>query len=362
MMATRSQADEKGSQASFGAALAGMRSLFPDALFGGAHWRRLLDRAASLPAGTMEHSFGFEIRLGSPEPAADFCVVAAPGGELAAWIAGGRETGAAANGSPTPEAALTACLREIAAPGAFANRAVKDALTMLEYDVVAVPAHRSPPPGVFWSLNPGVGAGDSAAVSRLLALAAGAAAPDACAAEQVRAVFNAVAPYGRISQVGTFVGRQPPVARLLVSRVEPERLAPLLGALRWPGAVGEAARLAQTLVREGVRLGVALDATAEGLGPRLGLELYQPGRSWIDSRHADWRTLIDTLVRKGWCRSNKALGLERWCGPKRLFAGRELFFLARGINHVKVGIRAGNVEAKAYLGANRLRARDPVDA
>lgn len=361
-MASRPQADESGSPASFGAALAGMRSLFPDALFGGVHWRRLLDRAASLPAGTMEHSFGFEIRLNSPEPAADLCVVASPGSELAAWVAGGQATDVAANGSLAPEAALAACLREIAAPGTFANRAVRHALTMLEYDVVDVPARRSPPPGVFWSLNPGIGAGDSAAVSSMLALAAGSTAPDARAAKHVRAIYNAVEPFGRISQVGTFVGRQPQAARLLVSRVEPQRLAPLLEALRWPGAVGEAARLAQALVRGRARLGVALDATVEGLGPRLGLELYQPDRSWIDTRHADWRPLIDMLVEKGWCRPDKALGLERWCGPRRLFAGRELFFLARGINHVKVGILAGEVEAKAYLGADRLRARDPVAA
>ena len=68
---------------SFGVFLADLHSLFPSALVGRPGWERLLALAHRLPIHVTDNRFGFEFDLSDPEPAADFCVVPAPGSSLA---------------------------------------------------------------------------------------------------------------------------------------------------------------------------------------------------------------------------------------------------------------------------------------
>lgn len=318
-----------------------MRPAFPDALFGGVYWDRLLARAAEAPAEAIREEFGFEIRAGRSERAADFCVAIPPGSELASRYIGLAHM-----------EALAACLEEIAGAGSFAALGIANGVTMLEYDVVETPPGSRPSPGVFWTMAEDAGPPQVARVAPLLAIASGLngwAAP-------LRRVADAAAPYGRVSQLGTFAGRKRADLRVIVSGVEREAAAPLLDAVGWPGSVSAAAEAVAACALPGMRLSVALDIGPGGTGPRLGLELLVPG-GWPRSRYRQWRPLIDILTAKGLCRADKALGLKRWCGVTRLF-GRRMFFLAKGINHVKIGIRDDTVEAKVYLGACRRSAEE----
>lgn len=365
-----------------------MRPAFPAVLFDGTYWERLLARAAEVPASAMADVFGFEIRLGRPEPAADFCVSVATGSDIASHYiglprpdaagapqsastgeGGGADARSGAGQHRLARDALAACLQEIAGAGTFANRAVDNGATLLEYDVVETRPGSHPPPGVFWSLADGIESSQAGELARLLAMAAGppmrstphggapASAPRETGwAAALRGVMEASSPYGRISQVGTFVGRRQAGIRVIVSRVERTSIARLLGAIGWPGPLSGAMDAAAACALPGVRLGVALDVGPGGVGPRLGLELSMPG-GWVGSRWRHWRPLVDILVARGWCRVDKGLGLKRWCGLTRLF-GRQMYFLAQGINHVKIGVRGDVVEAKAYLGAGRWSAGD----
>ena len=62
-----------GGEASFADVLRGLRPLIPSSLLDGEGWLRLLERLAELPAAAAAF-FGFEFRLGDPDPSADVCV------------------------------------------------------------------------------------------------------------------------------------------------------------------------------------------------------------------------------------------------------------------------------------------------
>ncbi len=342
-----------------------MRMAFPAELFGGAHWERLLARAAEVPATALEDIFGFEVHLGRPEPAADFCIAVPAGGDLASHFMGlAQDAGSATGRRRVDRDSLAACLREIASAGTFANRAIADGGTLLEYDVIEPPPGSRPSPGVFWSLADSFESSQVGELARLLAMASGlpvrsgalerpsaGATREAEWAGALRDVVEAATPHGRISQVGTFVGRHQAGVRVIVGRLEHESTAHLLDAVGWPGPLAAATDAIDSCALPGTRLAVALDVGPGGVGPRLGLELAMPG-GWADSQWRHWRAVLDTLIAKRWCNVDKARGLERWCGLTRLYGG-QMYLLAKRINHVKIGIRKDVFEAKAYLAACR---------
>lgn len=362
-----------------------MRSAFPTELFEGVHWQRLLARAAEVPAAAMENVFGFEIRLDRPEPATDFCIVVPAGGPVRAHYTGPCPSDEPSGGGPACSArqdarsgtgrcrlasrSLAACLREISRVGSFANTAVAGGAAILEFDVAEPALESGPPPAVFWSLVDPLQSSQVDELARLLAMASGlpvryppcdvpgaVAAPEPGWVPALRGVVDVATPYGRILQVGTFVGREQAGVRVLVGRVEPADIAALLQATGWPGPVNVAMDAVAAYALPGMLLAVALDVYHDGVGPRAGIEFAMPG-GWAGTRWRHWRPLLDILLAKGLCRAEKALGLKRWCGLTRLY-GPRMHFLAGGINHVKIGIREDAVEAKAYLGACRRRAAD----
>lgn len=60
-----------------------VRQAFPNSLFDDYGWQRLVRRAASVPASMIGSTFGFELRLGKRERAADFCVTLKAGSDKA---------------------------------------------------------------------------------------------------------------------------------------------------------------------------------------------------------------------------------------------------------------------------------------
>ena len=337
----------------FASILAGCRFLFPAALVDAAGWKRILARAETLPRAVIDNYFGFEFHLGEARADADLFVVAPPGSALARHYvrAGAGRAGSAAS-------ALGAALAEQAGDRqSWLARSV--AVVMLEYDL-AGPAPPSPdvPPGIFFSPRlsvPGSRDGvrehrDPEALLAALAAVAGWSNGREALLPEVERIFSALPEAACVFQAGVLPARSPRAVRLVVAGVAKEEAPALLERLRWPGPTAAAADALAVLDDPAVSVAVSVDVTVQGLGPRLGLELYRPPY-WLAADRAGWRPLIAGLEERGWCLPAKAGGLRRWPGVDRLLGGGEAHRVRQGINHVKVVVERGaRTVAKAYVG------------
>lgn len=363
-----------------------VRQAFPTSLFDDDGWQRLLARAASIPASVIETTFGFELRLGRLERAADFCVTLRAGSDNASEFLsfpsveehdGLRESEEFRQGGPRHTSqrrlarkALNRLLAEVARDGSFANKALSAPFIILEFDVVEPEFGRSPAPGVFWGLAEHVGPEEMEGIVQMLDIVQLQPASSSHKQGQARGrpvndsrvdtlhrVAETIIPYGRISQVGTFLGRKTSKSRILIHLEDRSSIGECLGDIGWPGNVDKVIDTVSKFDCENLGLGLALDVGTDGVGPRVGLEVAAKG-GWHATRFAQWQPLIEVLVANGWCREEKAKGLEQWCGYMRLF-GPQLYMLLKGINHFKMSIQNDEFhEAKAYLGACRVLAQD----
>ena len=154
--------------------------------------------------------------------------------------------------------------------------------------------------------------------------------------------------------IGAMPDRPQHAVRLgLTTQGEPEQLEELLKRLEWPGDTKDAMSLLADM-RPAIPgfIDVHLDITAEGPLPRFGvsktLERYSGG--WLRSTARDWRHIVERLVALGWCLPEKGEGVLEYPGLHRLFGERGMFTLYKGINHVKLSLQEGGVEAKVYVG------------
>lgn len=342
----------------FASFLEGCRPLFPASLIDAAGWERLMETARALPGSVTGAPFGFEFHLAQPEAAADLCVAAVPGSDLAwHYIGAGRgaEPGSAA-------AALAAALREQSRnPASYLAHSV--GAVLLEYDLVGRlpgtrrPGGRLPPPGIFFAPQeyaPGtrgglVEHGDPAALLTALAAAAGWSGgangpPEALPA--VERIVAALPDGGFLFQAGVLPARSPQHFRLVIAGVPQTQVCSLLERLQWPGPTAAAAEVIAAVGGLAAYLFVSLDVTAHGPGPRLGLELL--GTDWKTSDRTAWHPLIDRIEERGWCLPAKAEGLRNWTRSERLLGGA-IFLVRQGINHLKVVIAPDvPTTAKAY--------------
>lgn len=363
-----------------------VREAFPSALIDGEGWQRILARAAAVPASFIENAFGFELRLGQSKPAADFCITILAGSDKAAEY---LNFSSAKNFSSVTDPgeslqpdsktflneisavkALTNLLSEIAREGSFANDAVRGSSIILEYDLVETASGQNRAPGVFWGLAEHIGAEHMWDVVQMVDIASnptlnppfddrpqnGHLANDGRVAV-LRDVAEAAGPHGRISQVGTFVGRESAALRVLVRVTERGSIGEFLNSIGWSGDIDKATEVVSSFDLENTDVGVALDIAPNQVGTRIGLEVAASG-GWYATRSVNWRPLIDVLVANRWCRTSKAKGLQDWCGYMPLF-GRQMYMLLKGINHVKISIRNDELlDAKAYIGACRVPAKE----
>ena len=321
--------------------------------------------ARALPASVTGAPFGFEFHLAQPEAAADLCVAAVPGSDLARhYVAAGSaaEPGSAA-------AALAAALREQSRnPVSYLAHSVGG--VVLEYDLVDRPAGgcqpggggppggRLPPPGIFFAPReyaPGardglLEHGDPAALLTALAAAAGwsgGANGHLPALPAVERIVAALPDGGFLFQAGALPARSPQAFRLVIAGVPQAQVCSLLERLRWPGPAAAAAEVIVAVGDLAAYLFISLDVTARGPGPRLGLELFH-SVSWMSNDRTAWHPLIDRIEERGWCLPAKAEGLRNWTRSERLL-GEVIFLVRQGINHVKVVIEPGApTTAKAY--------------
>ena len=333
-----------------------LRPLIPRALLDGPGWDRFLAATTALPDAGLGTFFGCEFRLGEEPPAADLGVVVRPGSALARHYV--RRGEAAPPGSPA------AALGRLFARLGQADPALRAAVagTMLEYDLAAPPG--APEPGVFLKLPPAASEPHGRPQRVPIAALAGAVGRTEAGAEQ-RAAARALAalpPQARVVQIGAMPSRQPRAVRLVIQELGRGELAGVLERWGRRETIGPAAEVLSHFEEVLPRFRLAVDVTAAGLLPRIGVELYPAGSwrdspdSWLTTGRSDWRPVAERLAQRGWCLPAKAQGLLDWCAFDRRYDRRGVFLIYKGINHVKLTLTAAGIDAKAYAGITFQRA------
>ncbi len=335
---------------SFGEFLAELRSLFPPALVDGSGWERLLALAHRLPISVIDNRFGFEFDLCDSEPAADFCVVPAPGSRLAEFYVRQGELA-------PPESAA-------AALGAFLDEQTRDPQALLaqgggvilEYDLAGISSDQPAPPGIFIvpqeiqdSSHTRQLFGDPDRLAAAL-WAVAAWTPDDAILRQMRRIYQAMPSIGSVTQAGILPGRTQRAVRLIIFAQSGEGAVDALERLGWSGSLADVAAVLESLAeltRPGISLSV--DVTAGGVSPRLGLEFHRPVE-WHDLDRTGWGRLIDRLEERGWCRPEKGQGLKAWPRVEQAFDQAGVYLVRQSINHVKAVVDRGSTTAKAYAG------------
>ena len=313
--------------------------------------------AKRLPRSVADTHFGFEFHLAEPNADADLVVLAAPESNLARHYV--REGKRAERGSSA--AGLAAGLeQQTADPDSYLARGVR--AMMLEYDLAGLAPHQPvPPPGIFFSplsSAPGSRDGftehrDPARLLEALAVTAGWSGHGGML-QTVDRIVASLPETASVFQAGALPGRSPKAFRILVWGVAQEEVPALLERLEWPGSTAAAAAVLSAMDDLTTYIAVGLEVTAQGIGPRLGLELYRPVR-WFDIDPEGWNPFIARVTEQGWCVPDKADGLRRWPGTERLLGGEAIYVVRQGISYFKVVVERGaRTAAKAYTGMSVL--------
>ena len=348
-----------GGEASFADVLRELRVLFPASLLDDEGWTRLLERVEDLPPAAAAY-FGLEFRLGDPAPLADVCVPLTSDVAEAATLeypVARRFIRRARSGAPLKpsEAALARCISEFGRSDSVLASWAKGVL--LEYDVAALSAGSHGTPGIFLSLRKERGASRRRVqntarreITRTLANACGWSA-DSVQQREVELAFDALPAGARINQAGAMPDRAGRAIRLVAGGIDETEVPAFLARLCWPGPVSAVRDVLASLHAVRSKVALSFDITAQGAGPRLGLEMYAKGSG--DFRYTtrgDWQPCVARLVEKGWCTAAKARGLLEWPGHQKMYADKAVFIAYQGINHVKVTVNGNDVEAKGYVG------------
>lgn len=334
---------------------AARRYLSP-ALVDEAAWTRVLAVAREFPVFA---TFGFEMRLGEEEAAADFFIGVFRPEEERRILAGLH---------PTMD--LAEPIRSH--PGWKQVRTlVRDWIASrdpewegvgslwLEFDTAstrsAEPAPLAYAPSIFVGPSrPGEHLGHPAALARRLA----GRQRTPAALERVLATPAAVR---TLQHVGTMLGRPGSALRLCLWPPDRQAVVPLLRELGWPGSLSAVAGLLEQVAAWGPRFTMVDIDIGESLGPKLGLEFSVlsgtgtgPAPSWPD--------FLDRLVAAGLCLPHKRDGLLAWSGAHRVHLVWPRTYL-RIPSHVKVVYQDGRpLEAKAYMYLQEVRRTpSPID-
>ena len=321
-------------------------------------WRdRLVERVGELPSWLTLNYAAFEFRLGDPAPAADYFVSVAPGRPSMDYFVRLGE-----DAKPdTAEAALARVysLMNGAAPPSEPSLDGWFRASMLEYDIAEVPRNLHPPPGVFLALQPQSELDEKVAGSRtpynLAATMASAVGWEADEEERlaVERAFAALPRSGEVDQIGAVPDRGARSVRLIVDGLKQRNVPAFLKRLKWDGPARKVMEVLEEMRDVTPVFRLALNVSANGVGPRLGLEMYRPRKPsnldyWLTSGRNAWRPVIDYLEEMKWCLPEKGDGLRAFPGIERLFEEKGMSILYKGINHFKLSIEGDDIEAKAY--------------
>ena len=339
--------------------LLGLRAQIPESLLAGRGWERLVERVGELPAAAAA-ACGFELRLGDPDPVADFSVAVTAGPVARHYVACGERAAPA-----SAEAWLGRLLRDRGGDRIGTDDWI-DAL-LVGYDFAEVPVGQHAAPVVFLKpatahrLRPGGFPRDL--LARTLARAAGRRGARDERSALARAL-EALPPGADVVFAAAAPGTTPRSVKLVVAQVPAPEAVPFLGRLGWIGSTPTVLRLLSELHDVSSRFMISVDVTADGALPRLGLEMYpeysggdDPDAlltTWLRTTRSDWRGLVDRLVDLRLCLPAKARGLLAWPRNHNLYGRRGIFRLYMGVNHVKITVSGERLKAKAYAGLKCL--------
>ena len=318
--------------------------------------RSAIDAICGSPAGqlpaAMTSLFGFECRLGRPEPVADFLL--RTGAEPGEWPVleryAGRRKGEVWR-------RIVELLRRRAMPGSIFEAVLRN--LWLEFDL-ADDSTAAADPSVFFGSDSLVGGADTAWAEAIVALLQGATERLGRRPWFVRLV-DALPASARLFQVGVMCARPCAPLRICVIGQELDAIAGFLLDARWPGDIAGVARYLKRIGPTIDHVALDFDVTDDGgLLPRIGIELYQAADQTLVRQQP---ALIALLCEDGLCLPGKAAAVLAWSGithqrrhpdlwPPALLARREArnSTFCRWLHHVKVTLEAdGAVEAKVYL-------------
>ncbi|MXW93168.1 MAG: hypothetical protein F4114_02320 [Rhodospirillaceae bacterium] len=328
-----------------------LRPRMPESLVAGHGWRRLLQRVGDLPAAAAS-ACGFEMKLGDPEPAADFSVAVTPGPVAGHYAAEGL---GAAPGSM--EGWLGRHLSDKSGPDGWID------WMLLAYDIMDVPMGRQAAPRVYLKAMLAPQAVGGFVTPELLAATLARIAGREDHTQESRALtrtLDALPSDAEPVFAAATPERGPGSIRLVIGKVPVPEVGPFLDRLEWPGSASPVLRFLSGIEGVADRFMIAFDVTADGALPRLGLEMYPTGAgradyralltTWLTTTRANWRSLTERLIEMELCLPAKADGLLSWPKYETVFGREEVFRLHMGINHVKIVIGGERLQAKAYAG------------
>ena len=327
---------------SFGDLLPTLRPFIPRALIGDEQLARLSERLGHLPGLAAAYLIALELRLGDPAPAADLAVSIGPDNPLTPFYIRRGQTSVA----DSPAAALGRLLTKMQADA--------DASSFtggfLEYDIAEVPPDQRPEPAVFLSLRPEVARSCSAS-ALVQELTAAVGWEDQSVTGVLAQVIDALPPKGGIHQIGAMLGRELQAVKVLASiggnEHINEHIADFLARIGWPGSTESVQRAVDDMRSTAAQFALSIDMTAQGLLPRLGLEIYPTD---LGKGVTAWRPLVERVAELGLCLADKKRGLLEFPGIERLFGSDGVFVLYKGISHLKLTVHGHSLQAKAYIG------------
>lgn len=323
-------------------ALDSVAGYVPKALVAPESVTRIRATAVHLPSADIA---GFEIRLGDPQPVADYA---------ACWVLGKR--------FPTfpgrPEfAAVRACLER----AAWCDPGFQVPNITLEYDT-SKPGPFSLVPNIYLAVN---GEDPDRLVTDVIPTMRGGPLPPRVAAVVRRCLERApVGPWVIINglrvckglfQLGVMVARGHDGVRLCFHLPFESDITAYLRAIEWPGDLGKVSVALGRLAWSAGSVSLAIDV-GERVEPRIGFELnLHPlgARTKLTKR---WKQFLDTVLDEGLCLPEKYEPLFRWPGedPRR---GAYRF-----LHHAKIVLTPEEaLEVKVYLGYV-VRPQEPEDA
>ena len=320
--------------------------------------------AANLP---LSSNFGFECRLGSDAPDADFLVaVIASDGSRAAWAGENSLTVLPAESSAPAWEKVRSLLADWHR-GTCGLDPIHD--TWLEFDIEAH-SERLPEPSFFFGFDDSAPLNypelAEALVERLLGHPL-----SGRRRERLQACYAALPPHALVFQVGIMLSRATEEIRLCTRGLRPGEIVEYLERIGWPGPPAELRSYIDDLMPRVDAIGLDI-AVGETVLPQIGLECtIQSGAAG----RAKLESLLTGLVGSAACVPRKKEALLRWLGycteltdrprwPAHLLKGslalgdNIVSSFARTLNHVKMTYPAdGPVTAKAYLGVRHFWGR-----
>lgn len=194
--------------------------------------------------------------------------------------------------------------------------------------------------------------------------------------EQILNCIEKIPKGASLFQVGTMLSRSTNDVRLYINKIHPEKIIPYLDTLGWKDTDNQLQTLVRDIQMKAERFVLSFDVTADGIGPRIGLECSFEENLYHEETR--WEPLFDYLVEQGMCLPEKRDALLRYPGVEHpddfsggvmkplvsvsqhlddIFSGS----LVRYISHVKVVYIPGRpIEAKAYPAVRLFESSDTV--